>query len=296
MPTYPQGFSEEILDEIRRISGRGVLCNKPYSGTQLLLDYGREHVATGDLLVYTSADSVLQIAAHEDIVPPEELWEICAKVRAFMQGKNGVGRIIARPFIGEYPNYIRTANRHDYSLEPPQATLLDALAQQGKDVIGIGKIGDIFAMRGLTSSRRTLSNRDGMEKALAAAAEDFNGLCFINLVDFDASFGHRNDAAGYARALNRFDRWLPRLLQALRPDDLLMITADHGCDPATDSTDHSREYVPLLVYGEKVRPVNLGTSATFACIGQTAADCLGIKFEGTGHSLKEKFMEVQCGC
>ena len=289
LPTYPDGFPEEVLSAFRAATGRGVLCNKPYSGTAVINEYGDEHVRTGDLIVYTSADSVFQIAAHEDVVPLEELYEDCRKARAILRGRHGVGRVIARPFIGSgNGNYTRTTNRHDFSLEPPRPTLLDAVKDAGQDVIAVGKISDIFAGQGVTEKILTKGNTDGLQKTLALADRDFTGLCFVNLVDFDMLYGHRRNPEGYAAALNEFDAWLPGFLGKLGPDDLVMITADHGCDPCyTRTTDHTREYVPLLVLGKGVRPVNLGTRRGFADIAATAAGLLGADLKTPGVSFAE---------
>ena len=277
LPTYPDGFPDEVLDEFTRLTGYGVLCNKPYSGTQVIADYGDEHVRTGKLIVYTSADSVFQIAAHEDVVPIDELYRVCRIARQMLTGKHGVGRVIARPFIGSAGDYTRTSNRHDFSLEPPARTVLDCVKDSGLDSIAVGKIYDIFAGHGVTEHTYTKGNTDGMAKTLALADKDFEGLCFVNLVDFDMLYGHRNNVDGYAAALTEFDGWLKGFLPKLREDDILMITADHGCDPGyTCSTDHSREYIPLVVYGQKVRPVNLGTRVGFSDIGKTVLDYLGV--------------------
>ena len=285
LPTYPEGFPEEVLIPFREETGRGVLCNLPYSGTDVIRDYGDRHVETGDLIVYTSADSVFQIAAHESVVPVEELYRDCEIAREILQGKHGVGRVIARPFTGESGNYTRTPRRHDYSLLPPSVTMLDQLKEAGKDVIAVGKIKDIFAGRGITEAVYTSGNADGIEKTLAYLDKDFEGLCFINLVDYDMLYGHRNDVDGYAKALTYFDEKLPEIMAKLRPDDLLMITADHGCDPGYKvSTDHSREYTPFIMYGEKVAPKNLGTRKTFADIGATVLQYFSITpaFEAKG--------------
>ena len=290
LPTYPEGFPKEIILEFERQTGRKTLCNKPYSGTQVIADYGNEHLQTGALIVYTSADSVFQIAAHEDIVPIEKLYEYCKIARNILTGKHGVGRVIARPFTGEHP-FTRTANRHDFSIEPHGETLLDALYKSGKAIISVGKINDIFAARGVTESNPTKDNADGMAKAKALLERDFEGLAFINLVDFDSKFGHRNDIDGYAKALSEFDKWLPSFMFSMKEDDILFITADHGCDPSTKSTDHSREYIPLLCYGKNIRPVNLGTHSTFANIGATAADILGVNFRGAGERFKERILK-----
>ena len=277
MPVFPDGFDKDVLDEISAATGRGILCNKPYSGTQVIVDYGRQHIATGDLIVYTSADSVLQIAAHEKVVPIEELYEICKKVRKIMSGKNAVGRVIARPFVGEYPDFVRTSNRHDYALEPPQDTLLDDLKNNGYDTIGVGKIGDIFNMKGISESIRTTGNTDGLKKTADLADRDFNGLCFVNLVDFDALYGHRNDVDGYAKAVAEFDHWLGKFIPRLTEEDTLLITADHGCDPATPSTDHSREYVPLLIYNKGTTTgADLGTKDGFFFIADTVRKIFGL--------------------
>lgn len=283
MPTYPHGFPADILREFERQIGRGILCNKPYSGTDVIRDYGDEHLRTGKLIVYTSADSVFQIAAHESVVPPETLYEYCRVARKLLCGEHAVGRVIARPFIGKDGNYTRTANRRDFSVEPPRDTVLDALKAAGKTVIAIGKITDIFAGHGVTETVHTHSNAEGMSATAAAAKKPFNGLCFTNLVDFDMLYGHRNDAKGYTAALNAFDEWLEGFLPILRGDDLLIITADHGCDPADSSTDHSREYVPLLVYG--IPPRDLGTRTTFADVAATVSAALGVKFETIGESV-----------
>lgn len=285
LPTFPSGFPQEVLDEFSRRTGRGILCNLPYSGTEVIQDYGDEHVKTGKLIVYTSADSVFQVAAHEQIVPLEELYKDCEIAREMLTGEYGVGRVIARPFIGSSGGYTRTAGRHDYSLLPPGVTMLDQLKEQGLDVIGVGKIRDIFAGKGLTEYVYTSGNPDGIEKTLAYMERDFEGLCFVNLVDFDMLYGHRNDIRGYAEALTYFDGKLTQILSKLKKDDLLMLTADHGCDPGyTVSTNHSREYTPFLLYGPGITPANLGTRKTFADIGATVLQYFGIvpEFEGTG--------------
>jgi phosphopentomutase len=284
LPTYPNGFPEDVLKAFSEATGRGILCNKPYSGTEVIKDYGDEHVRTGKLIVYTSADSVFQIAAHEDVVPVETLYEYCRIARKILQGEHGVGRVIARPFIGADGNYTRTPKRHDFSLEPPATTMLDQLKENGKAVISVGKIKDIFAGRGITDFVYTKGNEEGIEKTLSYLDQDFEGLCFVNLVDFDMLYGHRNDVDGYAKALHYFDSKLPEIIGKLREEDVLMITADHGCDPGyKESTDHSREHTPFLMYGAKVTPGNLGTRETFADIGATVLDYFGIKpaFDGT---------------
>ncbi|MBQ9913342.1 MAG: phosphopentomutase [Clostridia bacterium] len=287
-PTYPDGFPDEILRKFSEATGRGVLCNKPYSGTKVIEDYGREHLETGKLIVYTSADSVFQIAAHEDKVPLSELYKCCEKAREILKGEHAVGRVIARPFTGEYPHFRRTPNRHDYSLLPPSDTVIDVLAKKGLDVIPIGKIYDIFAGKGFPKSHPTKSNADGMRMTSEYQKKDFTGLCFTNLVDFDMLYGHRNDAAGYAEALMEFDGWLTDFKKNMRHGDVLFITADHGCDPTTESTDHSREYVPVLIYGEGIRNVNLGTRSTFADIGKTIADFFDAECKISGRSFKNE--------
>ncbi len=276
LPTYPNGFPEEIISAFARQTGRAVLCNRPASGTAVIEAYGEEHMRTGALIVYTSADSVFQIAAHEDIVPPDTLYEYCRIARRILVGEHGVGRVIARPFIGTPGSFTRTARRHDFSIAPPADTMLDLLAQNGLETIAVGKINDIFAGRGVSRAIPTTGNDDGMAKTSAIAEEDFRGLCFVNLVDFDSSYGHRNDVSGYGAALSRFDEWLGGFLPKLRRGDVLMITADHGCDPSTPSTDHSREYVPLLIYGEDVVPQNLGTKDGFFRIAATVASAFGL--------------------
>ncbi len=292
LPTYPNGFPKELVDEFEAKTGRKILCNKPYSGTQLLLDYGREHVKTGDLIVYTSADSVWQIAAHEDIVPVEKLYEYCQIARDMLTGEHNVGRVIARPFVGEYPDYKRTTNRHDFSLEPPKNTFLDEIKKAGLDTIGVGKIYDIFAGKGINDYTRTVNNSDGMAKTMQYADKDFKGVCFINLVDFDMVYGHRNNALGYTEALNAFDKELADLLGKLGENDVLMVTADHGCDPSTPSTDHSREYTPLLIAGNKIKTdINLGTRKCFSDIGKTVCDLLGVNSDIAGESFADKILK-----
>lgn len=288
LPTFPNGFPEELIQEFEKRTGRKAICNLPYSGTEVIKDYGKESIETGALIVYTSADSVFQIAAHEDVVPVEELYRYCEIARELCVGKFGVGRVIARPFEGEYP-YKRTSRRHDYSLVPPKKTMLNYIAEAGKEVRGVGKINDIFAGSGITKTVRTANNGEGIDRTLEWMKEDFEGLCFTNLVDFDMVYGHRNDVDGYAKALSYFDERLPELVAGLKEDDLLIITADHGCDPATPSTDHSREYVGLVVIGEKVKAgVNLGTRESFADTGATILEYLGVNGDICGTSyLKE---------
>lgn len=275
MPTFPNGFPENIISEFEKLTGRHVICNKPYSGTDVIRDYGEHHLETGDLIVYTSADSVFQIAAHTDIVPLETLYDYCKTARNLLTGDYAVGRVIARPFTGTKGNFVRTADRRDFSVSPHGKTLLDTLKSQGFDVIAVGKITDIFAGQGITKSYFTHSNKEGMDKTLQLAKTDFNGLCFVNLVEFDSLYGHRNDVDGYASAISEFDEFLPSLLENLSEDDALIITADHGCDPATISTDHSREYVPVLIYGKNIPPKNLHIKHGFTFIAKTVSELLG---------------------
>ncbi len=280
LPTYPDGFPKSVIDAFERVTGRGTLCNAPYSGTEVIKDFGEEHLKTGKLIVYTSADSVFQVAAHEDIVPIERLYEYCKIARALLCGEHGVGRVIARPFTGKYP-FSRMPKRHDYSLTPPAATVPSIMKERGFDVLSVGKIFDIFAGEGFTESQPTADNMDGMDKTIAIAKRDFNGLCFVNLVDFDMVYGHRNDVAGYAQAMTDFDKRLGELLPLLREEDLLIITADHGCDPSTPSTDHSREYTPMLAYGKRVKEgVDLGTRESFADIGATILEWFDVPTDG----------------
>ncbi|MBU5482211.1 phosphopentomutase [Blautia sp. MSJ-19] len=285
LPTYPDGFPKEVLDKFSAQTGRKILCNKPYSGTEVIKDYGKEQVETGALIVYTSADSVFQIAAHEDVVPLEELYNYCRIARKILVGEHGVGRVIARPFIGEYPNYVRTANRHDFSLTPPKDTMLDVLDKNGFDTISIGKIYDIFAGRGIKKSISTKGNTDGIGRWFEEQKEDFNGICFLNLVDFDMLYGHRNNVDGYAKAATEFDEALGKFMSQMRSEDILIITADHGCDPGFKGTDHTREYTPMLMYGKDVKSgVNLGTRLCFGDIGQTILDIFGIDENVQGES------------
>ena len=281
LPTYPDGFPKEVIEEFEQKTGRKVICNKPYSGTEVIKDYGEEHVKTGALIVYTSADSVFQIAAHEDVVPVKELYRYCEIAREMLVPPHNVGRVIARPFSGEYP-FTRTSNRHDFSLVPPSDTMLNLLQKAGYDTISVGKIYDIFAGSGVSESNRTVSNTHGMQVTKEIEGRDFNGLCFVNLVDFDMKYGHRNDVAGYAAAATEFDGFLSEFIKDMREDDVLLITADHGCDPATPSTDHSREYTPMLIYGQKIRSgVNLGIRPSFADISATVLDFFGVPQENT---------------
>ena len=292
LPTYPQGFPQEVLEEFEKQTGRGVLCNKPYSGTDVIRDYGEEQKKTGKWIVYTSADSVFQVAANENWIPLEELYDACRKARAILRGKHGVGRVIARPYVGETASeFRRTSNRHDFSLEPPKQTMLDAIKAAGLDTLAVGKIYDIFAGQGTTEHIFNKSNADGMAHTDDYAARDFHGLCFVNLVDFDMQYGHRRDVDGYANALTEFDTWLGQFLPKLGEDDLVMITADHGCDPAyTATTDHTREYVPLVVLGKQVKPVNLGTRKSFADIAATVTELLNVPFETPGKSFAREIL------
>lgn len=287
LPVYPEGFPAEVLEEFSQRTGRGVLCNRPYSGTAVIQDYGDKHMQTGDLIVYTSADSVFQIAAHEEIVPVEQLYEYCRIAREILQGEHGVGRVIARPFVGpEGGPFTRTARRHDFSILPPATTMLDQLKAAGKDVIAVGKIKDIFAGKGITESVYTSGNAEGIERTLEYLDKDFEGLCFVNLVDYDMLYGHRRDVDGYAEALAYFDKKLPEIMGKMGPEDILMMTADHGCDPAyTATTDHTREYTPFLMYGQQIVPENLGTRKTFADIGATVLQYFGIVPEFEGESM-----------
>ena len=291
LPTFPNGFPEEVINKFEELTGRKVICNKPYSGTQVLLDYGKEHVETGALIVYTSADSVFQIAAHEEVVPVEELYNYCEIAREMLVGEVGVGRVIARPFVGEYPNYTRTSNRHDYSLVPPKTTMLDQLKDNNYSVIAVGKINDIFAGKGITEFVRTKNNDDGMEKTIEFAKKEFEGLCFVNLVDFDMLYGHRNDVVGYANALTKFDEQVTDVISNLNEEDILIITADHGCDPTTPSTDHSREYTPMVMIGKKVKSgTNLKTRESFADIAATILEYFGVEQEVSGESFLGKVL------
>jgi len=292
LPTYPEGFPQEVLDAFEAATGRGILCNLPYSGTDVIRDYGQQQLDTGKWIVYTSADSVFQVAAHEEFIPLEELYDACHKAREILQGKHGVGRVIARPFVGDSETgFKRTANRHDYSLMPPADTMLDAIKAAGLDSIAVGKIHDIFAGRGDTEYVYNKSNTNGMEHTTGYAAKDFRGLCFVNLVDFDMVYGHRRDIDGYAAALSEFDAWLGGFVESLGEEDLVMVTADHGCDPAyTATTDHTREYVPLVILGKAVKPGNLGTRKSFADIAATVTDLLGVEYSTSGKSFAAEIL------
>ena len=286
LPTFPDGFPKEFLEEFSKRVGRGILCNRPYSGTAVIRDFGEEQMRSGKLIVYTSADSVFQIAAHTDTVPLAELYSICETAREMLCGELSVGRVIARPFSGKAPDFYRTADRRDYSLEPPVKMLPDAVAEAGMTTVSVGKIIDIFASRGFDRAYRTHSNEEGMSKTLSLVKEDFSGLCFVNLVDFDMLWGHRRDAEKYADGLSEFDSWLGDFLCHLKSDDTLIITADHGCDPSfLRTTDHTREDVPLVIYSKSLTPQNYGVRDSLADIGATAASLLEIDFRGDGKPL-----------
>lgn len=290
-PTYPEGFPKTLILEFEKRTGRKVIGNYPASGTEIIKELGRNHVETGNLIVYTSADSVFQIAAHEDVVPLEELYSICRIAREMLKGEHGVGRVIARPFIGEDGNYTRTGNRKDFSLEPYRDTMLDLLKNSGREVYAIGKIEDIFVNKGITRSNHTTNNEEGIEATIQAVKEDFEGLIFTNLVDFDMVYGHRNNVQGYADALMYFDKKLHEIIAALNDEDVLIITADHGCDPTTESTDHSREYIPLIFYGKNIKANNnLGILDSFASIGKTVLDIFDVENDLEGKSVKSRIL------
>ena len=291
-PTYPEGFPPEVIDEFKRAIGRDILGNKPASGTVIIEELGGEHMATGKPIVYTSADSVFQIAAHEEVIPLKELYEMCRKAREILQGEHAVGRVIARPFIGSPGKFTRTANREDFSLEPAGITMLDRILEGGLSVFGIGKISDIFAGRGISKSWHTVDNMETVDAALEAFARLEEGLLFANLVEFDMVHGHRRNVEGYAGALADFDRRLPEVLESLGSDDLLVITADHGCDPTFRGTDHTREYVPLLIYGEKVKEDhNLGVRDSFADLAATVTELLGMEGVQFGRSFAGEILK-----
>lgn len=284
-PTFPNGFPEDFLEEYSKRVGRKILCNKPYSGTEVIKDYGKEHLETGALIVYTSADSVFQVAGHEDVISLDELYRCCEIAREMLQGDLAVGRVIARPFVGELGSFERTRNRHDYALDPTGPIVMDDLVKNGFDSIGVGKIYDIFAGKSVEESYKMEDNIDGMNITLDLCDKDFNGLCFVNLVDFDMIYGHRNDVEGYANAASEFDKQLGQMMDKLREDDIVIITADHGCDPSTESTDHSREYVPMIIFGDNIKAgVDLKTRNTFADIGKTIADIFEIDSQIPGTS------------
>lgn len=285
-PVYPDGFPVEVIDAFVKKTGvSGVLANRPASGTQIIAELGDEHMRTGKPIVYTSADSVFQIAAHEDVIPLDKLYKMCEDAREILSGKHAVARVIARPFVGKDGAFTRTANRRDFSLKPTMDNVLNRAIDAGFDVIGVGKIEDIFAGVGITEAIHTKDNQDGVDVTIKYMKQDNKGIIFTNLVEFDSVWGHRNDYEGYARGLAEFDARLPEIMEALREDDCLIITADHGCDPTTPSTDHSREYVPLLIYGDKIRAgVNLGTGETYGDIAQTIAELLGLPKVNIGTS------------
>jgi phosphopentomutase len=290
-PTYKNGFPSSIIQKFEQKTGRKVIGNYAASGTEIIKELGKEHVETGNLIIYTSADSVFQVAAHEEIIPLEELYNICRIARDMLQGEHGVGRVIARPFIGEEGNFVRTGNRKDFSLEPYKDTLLDYVKNSGREVYAIGKIEDIFVNKGLTKSNHTKNNEEGIQATIDAIKEDSEGLIFTNLVDFDMNYGHRNNVQGYADALMHFDKNLPEILYNLKETDVLIITADHGCDPTTESTDHSREYIPLIYYGKNIKDNNnLGILNTFASIGKTILDIFNIENDIEGISVKNQIL------
>lgn len=283
LPTYPNGFPKELIREFEKRTGFGVICNRPYSGTEVIKDFGLSHELTERLIVYTSADSVFQIAAHEDVVPLPILYEVCEKARELLVGEHGVGRVIARPFkTDENGSYVRTANRRDFSLKPPAYTLLDRIKDAGMDVISVGKISDIFAGVGITESNPTHSNDEGMSITRDILEWGFKGLCFTNLVDFDMIYGHRQNIDGYARALSEFDEWLGGFIEGMKDEDALIITADHGCDPGDDSTDHTREYVPFILYGKNISPTNHTTVRGFDFVAKTVCSLLDIDYGKIG--------------
>ena len=288
LPTFPQGFDKEIIERLSAAFGRGIICNKPYSGTKVIEDYGQRHLESGDLIVYTSADSVLQIAAHTDVVSLEELYGYCARAREIMSGeKYGVGRIIARPFYtSEDGKFTRSPDRKDFSVQPPEGLLPEAVFDAGLESISVGKIFDIFAGQKFSLSVKTHSNREGMEACMSLVGQQFRGLCFVNFVDFDMLWGHRRDAVGYARGLSEFDEFLGEFCKKMKQNDLLIITADHGCDPTYEaSTDHTREYVPCIIYHNGIIPKNLATRDTFADVAATVAKALDIEFSCDGKSM-----------
>lgn len=290
LPTYLEGFPKEIIDAFKEATGRDVLCNLPYSGTEVIKAYGEEHMKTGALIVYTSADSVFQVAAHEEVVPVEELYRYCEMAREILKGEHAVGRVIARPFIGsKETGFTRTANRRDFSLEPQGETICDILVEEGINTVGVGKISDIFAGRGIQKSFKTEDNMDGMDRTIQLVRDGEPGFIFVNLVDFDMKYGHRNDVLGYTEALNAVDVRIGELIDCMKEDDILIITADHGCDPATPSTDHSREYTPMLIYGDTIREgLDLGTRSSFSDIAATIADIFSVRKPPYGESYYEE--------
>ncbi|ACB85241.1 phosphopentomutase [Natranaerobius thermophilus] len=288
-PVYPEGFPSELIEQFENQIGKKTLGNYPASGTAIIKELGKEHEDTGYPIVYTSADSVFQIAAHEEIIPPQKLYDICEIARELLTGEHGVGRVIARPFVGKFPDYTRTENRRDFSLAPPEGNMLDLIKEQGYDVVGIGKVKDIYANKGLTETYPTKSNADGIDKTTELLNENNQGLIMTNLVDFDMLYGHRNDPEGYYKALFEFDNSLPNILASLNDDDILIITADHGCDPLHPGTDHTREYVPILIYNHKLEnPTSIGTRSSFADMGQTITDLLNVGATAHGSSFKDQ--------
>ena len=290
LPTYPNGFPKEIVEELERRTGREVLCNKPYSGTDVIRDYGKEHLETGGLIVYTSVDSVMQIAAHGDVMPVEELYRCCEIARDILSGEHCVGRVIARPFTGEWP-FRRTAGRHDYSAVPPSKTFLNLLRENGLETLAVGKINDLYAGAGISEAIRTGSNEEGMAVASSLLEREFRGICFVNFVDFDTVYGHRRNAQGYAEAIMKLDTWLLGFISHMKEDDILMVTADHGCDPLYRGTDHTRENVPILVYGKNIKPGNLGERNSFSDVAATVAEIFDIPYELNGESFKKDLMK-----
>jgi phosphopentomutase len=290
-PTYPDGFPDEVIAEFTRLTGKEVLGNRTASGTQIIEELGAEHLATGKLILYTSADSVFQLAAHEEIIPVDQLYEMCEQAREMLQGKHAVGRVIARPFIGESGNFTRTTRRKDFSRKPHLPTILDFAKEKGYPVTFVGKIDNIFADQGLTGGKHTTHNMAGLDATLKYMQSQKNGIIFTNLCDFDMLYGHRNNVEGYAQALRDFDARIPELIDTIRENDMLVITADHGCDPTTPSTDHSREYVPILVYGKTLKKgVNLGVRTTFADLGATIAEILHLQFPRWGASFASSLL------
>ncbi|MDD2971509.1 MAG: phosphopentomutase [Lachnospiraceae bacterium] len=291
-PTYPHGFPREVMEKFEQLTGCGTLCNLPYSGSEVICDYGEEHLRTGKLIIYTSADSVFQIAAHEDKVSVKKLYEYCQIARDLLQGEHAVARVIARPFVGTYPDYVRTDRRHDFSLQPGKDTILDQLGKNGIPVQGIGKIYDIFAGKGVSQTIPNHGNKANMEEVFRVQKSDFQGLCYVNLVDFDMLYGHRRDIPGYTNALNEFDKQLGTFMDQMKEKDILFITADHGCDPGFQGTDHTRENVPLLCYGKALREnVNLGKRGTFADIAATVGALFQISYDGDGSSFAEEILK-----
>ncbi len=291
-PTFPNGFPDELIERYEELIGTKILGNKVASGTVILEELGEEHINTGYPIVYTSADSVFQIAAHEEVIPINKLYDICEIAREILTDKYAVGRVIARPFIGKSGEFVRTSNRKDFSLKPIEETMLDVIKKSGLDVMAVGKIEDIYSGQGITKSVHTVDNVDGINNTIRYIKEHNKGLIFANLVDFDMKYGHRNDVEGYARALEEFDSRLPEIIDSLNEDEVLMITADHGCDPTTVSTDHSREYVPILIYGDKIKKgVNIGTRGTFADIGATILDLLNLDKLNNGESFAHLILD-----